>query len=92
MNLIELIESLNTIDEELIIFIENKDDPNSDIILSNGEVGDNGIKIEHGKRFYYLIEIFLAKEFIDDYIGSLDYSPDQKEIAKRLYDYSVNDA
>lgn len=92
MKLIELIESLNTIDEELIIFLENKDDPNSDIILSNGEGGENGVKIENDKKFYYLLEVFLAKEFVNDWIGSLDYSPSKNEIAKRLYDYAVNDA
>ena len=90
MKLTELVERLNTIDEELIIFLENKDDPNSDIILSTGEEGDSGIKTENGKKFYYLIEVFLAKEFIDDWIESLDYSPNKNEIAKKINNPKLN--
>lgn len=92
MKLIELIEKIETVDEELIIFQENKKDYNSDIILSYGEEGDEGIKVEQRKKYYYLIEIFLAKEFIADWIASLDYLPNHNEIAKRLFDYAINDA
>jgi hypothetical protein len=92
MKLIDFIERMDSVDEELIIFQENRDDFNSDIIVSKGKEGDGGIKIENDKKYYYLIEVFLAKEFIADWIQSLDYSPGQAEIAKRLYDYSMNDA
>jgi hypothetical protein len=92
MKLPELIEKLNTIDEELIILQENKDDPNSDIILSTGDVVDNGVKDERGRKYYYLIEVFLAKEFVQDWINSLNYLPSHSETAKRLYQYAINDA
>jgi hypothetical protein len=36
--------------------------------------------------------VFLAKEFISDWIDSLDYSPSQEDVAKRLYEYGINDA
>lgn len=92
MKLIDVVEKIENLEEELIIFQENRDDYNSDIILSNGEEDDEGVKVENGKKFYYLIEIFLAKEFIRDWIQSLSYSPSPDEIAKRLYDYAINDA
>lgn len=92
MKLIDLVENINGIDDNLTIFQETRDDPNSDIILANAEEDGSNIKIENGKEYYYLIEIFLAKEFIEDWIRSLDYSPSQGEIANRLYEYAINDA
>ncbi|MXS71925.1 hypothetical protein GSF70_11930 [Flavobacteriaceae bacterium W22] len=92
MNLIDLINGINDVDEDSIIFMENINDYKSEIILSYPEDGDNGIKIERGKKFNYLIEIFLAKEFIEDWINSLNYTPSKDEIAKRLYEYGINDA
>lgn len=92
MNLIDLISQINNVDEDLIIFLENMDDYKSDLILAYPEEDDNGIKIENDNKYYYLLEVFLAKEFISDWIASLDYSPSPEEIAKRLYEYGINDA
>lgn len=92
MKLVDLIENIENINEELIIFQEDKENFNSDIILSFGEDGDGGIKEESGKIYHYLIEVFLAKEFIEDWVASLDYLPSSNEIAKRLFEYAINDA
>lgn len=92
MKLIDLIKDIDNIDQEAIIFQEEKENPNSDIILSFAEDGDEGIKEEGGRKYYYLIEVFLAKEFVDDWVASLDYEPTIEEKAKRLYDYAMNDA
>jgi len=92
MNLIDLIKKINDVDEDSIIFLKNMDDYKSDLILSYPEDGDNGIKIENGDKYYYLLEVFLAKEFISDWVDSLDYQPSEDDIAKRLYEYGVNDA
>lgn len=92
MNLIDLVDKINEIDEDLIIFLKNMKDFQSNIILSYSEEGDNGIKQENGDNYHYLLEVFLAKEFIDDWLESLDYSPSNEEIAQRLYEYGINDA
>ncbi|SEW40239.1 hypothetical protein SAMN05421841_2683 [Chryseobacterium wanjuense] len=92
MNLIDLISNIDEVDEDSIIFLKDLNDYKSDIILSYPEDGDNGIKKENDTEYYYLIEVFLAKEFISDWIDSLDYSPSIEDIAKRLYEYGINDA
>jgi hypothetical protein len=92
MKLINLVKNLENVDQEAIIFQENRENPNSDIILSFAEKGDEGVKQEAGRKYYYLIEVFLAKEFIDDWEASLDYKPTLEETAKQLYDYAINDA
>ena len=92
MKLVDLVNTINSVDEESIIFQEDRDFFDSNIILSFAEEGDGGIKQKEGRKYYYLIEVFLAKEFIDDWTASLDYKPAADEIAKRLYDYAINDA
>lgn len=92
MNLVDLVNSIKNIDEDAIIFQEDKGNPSSEIILSYAEDGDEGIKEESGKKYFYLIEVFLAKEFIEDWVASLDDKPRSEEIAKRLYEYAINDA
>lgn len=62
-------EFIDNIDQEAIIFQEEKGNPNSDIILSFAE--DGGIKEEGGIKYYYLIEVFLVKEFVDDCMSQL---------------------
>jgi hypothetical protein len=92
MKITDIVESIDSLDDDLIIFQEDLDDFNSNVILANAEEGDGGIKKENGKSYYYLLEIFLAKEFIEDWVQSLDYDPGLDAIAKRLYDYAINDA
>lgn len=92
MKLIDLIKDIENLDQEAIIFQEDRENPNSDIILAYAEKGDDGVKEEDGKKYYYLIEVFLAKEFVDDWEASIDYEPSIEEKAKRLYDYAINDA
>lgn len=92
MKLIDLIKDIDNVDEEAIIFQEDIENPNSDIMLSYAEDGDEGIKEENGRKFYYLIEVFLAKEFLEDWEASLNHKPTTREMAKQLYDYAINDA
>ena len=92
MNLVELVGDIKNVNDDLIVFLENREDFKSNVIISEGMDGDNGIKVDNGKKYYYLIEIFLAKEFIEDWLQSIEFSPSPDEIAKRLYDYAINDA
>lgn len=89
MKLTDLIENIETKDQDAIIFQENLEDLKSDIILSHAE--DATIE-ENGKKYHYLIEVFLATEFIEDWISSLKHHPSNEEIAQRLYEYAINDA
>lgn len=91
MKLVDFFEDIEDFDQESIIFQEVMDDPFSDIIISYPEEGDQGIKEINGKKYYYLIEVFLATEFIEDWLSSLDKTPTTDEITKRLHQYARND-
>jgi len=92
MKLTDLIKEINNIDQEIIIFQSDMNNYNSDIILLYEEADDEGIKESEGIKYYYLIEVFLAKEFLEDWEASLNYKPSIEEKAKRLHEYSINDA
>ncbi len=92
MTLIDLVNDIDTIDEDLIIFQINLNDWKSDITLSSGEDGELFIVDEFGKTFQYLIEVSLANEFIEDWIKTLKHHLSSAEIAERLHYYAVNDA
>jgi hypothetical protein len=92
MNLEEFIGQINEADEDLIIFQKEKQDINSEVALFKGGQVENGVLTVGGQRYYYLLEVFLAKEFIEDWVNSLTYRPTDKEIAIRLWEYAINDA
>jgi hypothetical protein len=92
MTLTDLISQIDNVDENLVIFIESMTDFNAAIVLEYEEEGDNGVKYADGKQYKYLIEVFLAKEFVDDWKPSLEHHPTDSEIAKRLFEYAINDA
>lgn len=90
MKLFDLIDGIKNIDDDMMIYQEDLEDYSSDIILANGQEEDGGIKIVDCKKFYYLIEAFLAKEFIEEWI-STDRA-DTDALVKRLHYYAINDA
>ena len=92
MKLIDVIWQIDNISDDEIIFQENIYDIDSEVLLSKAEANDNGIKEFSGKKYYYLIEIFLAKEFINDWKNSLNYSPTPAAVAGRLHKYATDDA
>ena len=51
-----------------------------------------GIIVDSGITYCYLIELYLAKEFIEEWAASLDYIPTIDEKARRIYEYAINDA
>ena len=92
MKLKEVIEKIEDFDEDSLIFMENLNDINSDILIAHAEENDGGIKEIYGKKYFYLLEIFLIKEFIQDYLLSINHKPSIYEITERVYNYSINDA
>jgi len=92
MKLKDVIEKIDDFDDDSIIFMENLNDINSDTLIAYPEENDDGKKVSDGKHYFYLIEIFLIKEFIEDYLLSINYKPSISEVTQRVYDYSINDA
>lgn len=92
MKLIDIIENIDQIGDEMTIFLEDISNYESEIFLVNGEGECGLIKEEQGKKYHYLLEVFIAKEFIEDWLPTLNHQPTSNEIAKRVYEYGINDA
>lgn len=96
MRLIDLVQNLSSTERQSTIYQENLNDWNSDIIIvpeEEIEGSDNEmIWVEDGKTYHYLLEVFIAEEFLEGWKGSLGYKPTLEETAKRLYEYAINDA
>lgn len=92
MKLLNFVQNFQDIDEGLIIFIEDLNNPNSDIILEYPPESQSGSIFKEGKEYHYLLEVFLAVEFISDWTNSLTTKPSNEEVAQRLFEYAINDA
>lgn len=92
MKLIDLIKTINNNDDELVIYMQDINDLNSDIMLVKCSE-DNSSKMDiKGKSYYYLLEVSIAKEVIVDWKNTLNYTPSDYDIAQRVIEYAINDA
>lgn len=75
MKLIDLIQKLSSVERQSTVYQENLKDLNSDIIVIPEEEiqgSDNEmIWVENGRTYHYLIEVFIAADFLEDWTGSL---------------------
>ncbi|AWG24399.1 hypothetical protein [Flavobacterium kingsejongi] len=80
MKLVNVVSTIDSIEDDYIIFQEDIEKFDSNVLLSYAEDGE--IKENNRRKYHYLIEVFLAKEFIIDWIQSLNYKLRNDEIAK----------
>ncbi|MGG9961724.1 hypothetical protein [Ferruginibacter sp. SUN106] len=92
MTLEDFIESRNEVDENLIIFQVEELNINSEIALFEMPDEESFEIVRNDIRYVYLIEVFIAKEFISGWLNNIGYKPTQQEMTQTLFDYSINDA
>ena len=94
MILEDLIKVINDVDGKFVIFQKNELSIDSEIALFDGEEEESTrlVITKDNVKYLYLLEVFIAKEFIEDWVGSLRVKPSSKEIALRLFQYAINDA
>ena len=93
MKLENFIGIINEIDPELVIYQIGNPSFDSEIYFFNEE--ESGEKTEFWKdniKYVYLLEVFIAQEFIEGWLSNLDYKPSDLQIAERLFEYIINDA
>ena len=89
MKLPDVVSHLAKLDDELIIFMENLDDSESDVVLLDaGEDGD--VVREHkGRTYEYLIEIIFAKKIVAEWKETLPSEPDVNTITDHVYRFAT---
>ena len=92
MNLLEAVRDLETLDEESTIYAVEPWTESSAVVVERepetGGVPENAQKL--GMK--YFLEIFIARDFLEDWTASLDAEPSLAEKCARLIDYAIHDA
>ena len=92
MTLIEAIENLGTLDEESTIYASEPWTAGSTTIVAP-EPKDGGLPPDAAKLgLKYFLEIFIARDFLDDWVANLDAEPTLQEKCARLIQYAIKDA
>lgn len=92
MTLIDVINQLGYLNNDDTIYAEKPWTPDSEVVIET-EPDDGGVPDQAGKmNAEYFIEIFLAKEFLEGWLSSLDQKPSLKDQCSRLIKYAENDA
>ena len=92
MTLRNVIESLDSLNENSTIYAANPWTESSEVMVAQepeaggvpGEAAQLGLK--------YFLEVFIARDFVNDWIASLETPPSLDETCKRLIRYATHDA
>jgi hypothetical protein len=92
MKLLEIIEGLNSFDRKETIYASLPWTMNSDAIVTM-EPESGGLPPEAEKLgMKYFLEVFIAKDFLDDWKASLGAKPTIEQECSRVIQYAINDA
>jgi len=92
MTLLDAINTLDDLDEGFTIYAAKPWAENSTAIVSQ-EPATGGLPTEAEKLgLQYFLEVFIARDFLDDWKGSLNEEPTLQEKCARLIQYAINDA
>lgn len=90
--LMEVIRELESFDNEGIICATKPWTENSQAIVVV-EPEARRIPVEAEKLgMAYFLDVFIARDFLEDWIGNLDAEPTPREKCARLIQYAINDA
>jgi|SRR5579883_591200 len=98
VKLIQLVERLDELDEEEIIFAREPWTEDSDAIVvldpdSDAEPVPYQIPPEAAAAgMTYFLEVFIAREVVEGWTASLDEKPTLAATCRRVIEYAINDA
>jgi hypothetical protein len=92
--LIELLARLDELDSEETIYACEPWTADSDAMVApDPELDPNGTPPEAAEAgMKYFLEVFTTREFVEDWIASLDEKPTLAAICQRVIQYAIYDA
>jgi hypothetical protein len=90
MKLIEAVQKLATLDGDLTIYARDPWTPSSDARLAVEGSEDEKKTMTEGLR--YFLEVFVAREFLEDWKPTQKNLPTDEQSCARLIGYATNDA
>ena len=90
MKLIEILRQLQTLDRELTIYARHPWTPSADAQLAvEGSAEEQKAKAD---ELRYFLEVFIARDFLDDWRATQHRAPTDEQSCARLIEYATNDA
>lgn len=90
MKLIEVIRELEKQESEATIYAEKPWSEDSEAVVAFEP--DAGGLPKEAENLSYFLEVFVARDFLEDWMPVMESSPTVQEQCKRLVEYAINDA
>jgi hypothetical protein len=92
MTLLEAIRDLDSLDEGSTIYAAEPWSADSQAVVAP-EPDTGGLPAEARKPgLKYFLEVFVARDFLEGWVGNLDAEPTTQEKVARLIQYAITDA
>lgn len=92
MTLRDIITEIDTIDSALTIYLLDLSNSDSEAILLEQDENGSIFRTFNRAQYHYLLEVFLAKEIMDDFQVTKGRKPSVEEAVQWVYEYGINDA
>ena len=90
MTLIEVIRDLEKYESEATIYVAEPWSENSVAVVAFEP--DSGGLPNEAESLSYFLEVFVVRDFLGDWLPSLETEPTLKDRCSRLIQYAINDA
>lgn len=92
MKLADVINQLEMLDDEMTIYAREPWTPDSEATVEvEPDVGGLPNQAKDQGLAYFL-EVFVAQEFVEGWLGNMSEQPTDLDVCKRLIEYAINDA
>lgn len=92
MTLLEVIRDLDKFDDEGTIYASEPFAPDSVAIVTLEPVCGGVSREAQGLGLKYVLEVFIARQFLIDWVESLDVEPSLQQKCARIIQYAIKDA
>lgn len=91
MKLIEVIKNIDSYDVDMTIYAAKPWSSDSEVVV-DFEPEEGGLPESLPANVDYFLEVFIAKDFISDWISMMSSKPSLDAICDRLIEYAINDS
>lgn len=93
MTLVKIVEELEKFDNESTIYVEEPwTEKSAGIVLYEQGLNEEVPLVAQKLRMKYFLEVFVARDFLEDWSISLNTKPTLNQKCHRLIQYAINDA
>lgn len=92
ITLFEAVENLDTLDNESTIYAAQPWAPSSVAVVAPEPVSGGLPPEAEQQALKYFLEVFIARNFLEDWSANLDAQPTLQEKCARLIQYAITDA